>query len=72
MVWTYHEVRKLREKKNNGRELKTSEIRALEKYVERKKEVAHLGAQWSQKQLLRAQELLQEIRKEKKGIEVEQ
>jgi len=72
MVWTYHDVKKLREKRGKDKEITTSEIRALEKYVSHKKEVAHLGNDWSEKQLLRAQELLHEVQKETKQIEVQQ
>lgn len=72
MAWTYHDVQELKEKKQADEEIKVSEVRALEKYIERKKEVAHLGKQWSQKQLLRAQELLQELKTERKEIEVTQ
>lgn len=65
MVWTYHEVRELRKKKNRGENISVSEIRSLEKYISIKKDVpAH--APWSKKQLLRAEELLQEIKKERK------
>lgn len=72
MVWTYHDVQELKQKKQSGEQIQVSEVRALEKYIERKKEVAHLGEKWSQKQLLRAEELLQEIKKNRKEIEVTQ
>jgi len=72
MVWTYHDVQELKEKKQAGADIQVSEIRALEKYIERKKEVAHLGEKWSEKQLFRAEELLQEIKKNRKEVEVAQ
>lgn len=71
MVWTYHEVQKLRKKVNNGKQPEISEIRSLEKYIHHKKQVAHLGKDWSQKQLLRAEELLHQIQKNKNKAEVE-
>jgi len=64
MVWTYHEVKKLRKKHAKGGEITTSEIRSLEKYVHHKEKVAHLGNPWSQKQLLRAEELLHDLKKQ--------
>jgi hypothetical protein len=68
MVWTYHEVKKLRKKHAEGGEISTSEVRSLEKYVHHKEKVAHLGDHWSQKQLLRAEELLHDLKKQETPV----
>lgn len=72
MVWSYHSVKELRKKYNNGGEITAAEKRKLEKYVRQKKKVADKAAgEWSKKQLRRAQFLLHKIQKESRTIEVE-
>jgi hypothetical protein len=73
MVWSYHSVKKLRQKFNNGEEITAAEKRKLEKYIRQKKKVAHLArGNWSEKQLKRAEFLLHKIKKQdRNAIEVE-
>jgi len=68
-MWTYHKVKELREKFENDQEISVEEKRKLEKYVRRKKKVAHLGGEWSEAQLERAEFLLHKIKK-KEAVEV--
>ena len=73
MVWSYHSVKELRQKFNQGEEISAAEKRKLEKYVRQKKKVADLAkGEWSKKQLRRAEFLLHKIKeKQEKAIEVE-
>lgn len=69
MVWTYHSVKELKQKHNNGEKISIAEKRKLEKYIRLKKK-APCTDEWSQTQLKKAEKLLFFIKKDQKGQEV--
>jgi len=72
MVWTYKQVEKLRKKHIQGKKTTLQEKRNLEKYVRRKKSMSKAcNAAWHNKQLLKAERLLQNLKEEKITVEVE-
>lgn len=71
MVKSFSWVKKLKEKYYSEEEISVSEVRKLEKYVTRKQKMTDVsGADWSKKQLLKAERLLEELKQEK-GLTME-
>ena len=69
-VYSYRTVKKIREKYMKDKEITIPEVRKIEKYVRIKKQSKENWIEGDKKQFLKADRLLQQLRKEK-GMQIE-
>ena len=69
-VYSYRTVKKIREKYMKDKEITIPEVRTIEKYVRIKKQSKENWIEGDKKQFLKADRLLQQLRKEK-GMQIE-